>query len=202
MTTDKPRFVVLAGVDDSKAATEVVAAAAKQASRPGGELHLVHCMPLPLDAGQSTTQALEKGRELLERLSKDVHGPERVVLHLAAGAPWMELVQLAANLHVDEIVVGTHDYSPLKRLVLGSVAEQVVKKASCPVFVVRPVDYHAKAVPEIEPPCPDCLTAQRNSHGAQLWCDRHSRRHSHGRLHFELPEGFGQGSMSIRGGGD
>lgn len=196
--SDKPRTVVLAGVDNTKAATEVVAFASRQASVPGGELHLVHCLPLPLDAGQSTTTALEHGRELLESLAKHAHGPERVVLHLAAGSPWLELVQISANLHADLIVVGTHDYTPLKRLVLGSVAEQVVKKASCPVLVVRPIDYHKKEVPEIEPPCPDCLTTQRNSHGAQLWCERHSKRHVHGRLHYELPRGFGQGSMLVK----
>ena len=128
------RTVVLTGIDDSKAAHEVVKAAAREASHPLGELHIVYCMPLPLDAGQSTTQALEHGRELLERVAKDVVGPERVVLHLAAGAPWLEIVQLAANLHADLVVVGTHDYSPLKKLVLGSVAEQVVK-TPVPVYV-------------------------------------------------------------------
>jgi len=197
-TQDKPRTVVLCGVDDSKAAHDVIKAASREASVPGGELHLVHCLPLPLDAGQSTTQALEKGRELLEGYSKDITGPSRVVLHLAAGAPWLEIVQLSANIHADLIVVGTHDYSALKKLVLGSVAEQVVKKAACPVLVVRPQDYHAKAVPEIAPPCPDCLTTQRNTHGAQLWCERHSSRHAHGRLHYEIPEGFGQGSMFVK----
>lgn len=198
MSTETQRSVILTGVDDSNAAHEVVKAASREASRPGGELHIVHCLPLPLDAGQSTTQALERGRELLEALAKDAVGPSRVVLHLAAGAPWLEIVQLSANLHADLIVVGTHDYSALKKLVLGSVAEQVVKKASCPVLVVRPADYHARAVPEIEPPCPDCLSTQRNTHGAQLWCERHGKRHVHGRLHYELPSGFGAGTMLVK----
>jgi nucleotide-binding universal stress UspA family protein len=193
-----PRSVILTGVDSSKASIEVVKAAAQQAQRPGAELHIVHCLPLPLDAGQSTTQALEHGRELLENLAKEAVGVQRVVLHLAAGAPWLEIVQLSANLHADLIVVGTHDYSALKKLVLGSVAEQVVKKAACPVLVVRPADYHGKSAPEIEPACPDCLTTQRNTHGAQLWCERHSKRHAHGRLHFEFPEGFGSGSMNFK----
>ncbi len=192
------RNVVLTGIDDSKAAHEVVKAAAREATHSLGELHIVHCLSLPLDAGQSTTQALEHGRELLEKVAKEVVGPERVVLHLAAGAPWMEIVQLAASLHADLVVVGTHDYSPLKKLMLGSVAEQVVKKASCPVLVVRPADYHGKSVPEIEPPCADCLTTQRNTHGAQLWCERHSTRHAHGRLHFQFPEGFGAGMMNFK----
>jgi hypothetical protein len=46
------------------------------------------------------------------------------------------------------------------------------------VFIVRPKD-HAKAgrVPEIEPPCPECVAARRESQGQKLWCARHSERH-------------------------
>ncbi len=198
-SADRPRHVVLAAIDDSEAAAEVVRGGAREATYGGGELHLVHCLPLPLDAAQSTTRTLERGRQLLERMAEQAVGPSRVMLHLAAGAAWLEIVQLAANLHADLIVVGTHNYSTLKRLVIGSVAEQVVRKASCPVLVMRGRDYHASSVPEILPPCADCLSVQRSSRGARLWCERHSTRHARGRLHYQLPEGFGEGSMLLRG---
>jgi hypothetical protein len=46
----------------------------------------------------------------------------------------------------------------VKRLVLGSVAERVVHSARCPVYVVRRKDHLEVAdVPEIEPPCKECL---------------------------------------------
>jgi hypothetical protein len=84
------------------------------------------------------------------------------------------------------------------RLALGSVAEKVVRHAGCPVLVVRPKDYHARSGQEIEPPCPDCVATQKQTARATLWCERHSARHPHGRLHYELPPTFGVGSMNFR----
>jgi hypothetical protein len=72
-------------------------------------------------------------------------------------------------------MVGTHERTGVKRLLVGSVAEAVVRKASCPVIVVRPKDYSAHVPPEIEPPCPECLRMQRETAGARLWCERHSQ---------------------------
>jgi nucleotide-binding universal stress UspA family protein len=48
-------------------------------------------------------------------------------------------------------VIGTHGRGGVKRLVLGSVAETVVRKASCPVLVVRRKAYHPSESREIEP---------------------------------------------------
>jgi nucleotide-binding universal stress UspA family protein len=47
------------------------------------------------------------------------------------------LVEVAAELDADIIVIGTHGRTGLKRILLGSVAEMVVRRAGCPVFVVR-----------------------------------------------------------------
>jgi len=54
------------------------------------------------------------------------------------GAPWQEIVRLAADEHADMIVMGTQGRSGLDRLLLGSVAERVVRHAPCPVLTVRP----------------------------------------------------------------
>jgi len=106
---DRERFVVVCAVDDSAAAADVVKTAAYQALRSDGELHLIHCLQKPL--GENTTEALEAGRRLLEGLSKQENVTESVTLHLAAGVPWIEIVQLAANVHADLVVVGIHDQS-------------------------------------------------------------------------------------------
>jgi hypothetical protein len=74
--------------------------------------------------------------------------------------------------------VGTHGRTGLKRLVLGSVAERVLKTARCPVVVMRPKDHeNAGEVPDILPPCPDCVTTREASNGATMWCKRHSEHH-------------------------
>jgi nucleotide-binding universal stress UspA family protein len=55
-----------------------------------------------------------------------------------AGVPWKEIVHLAAEEHADMIVMGTQGRTGLEHLLLGSVAERVVRTAPCPVLTVRP----------------------------------------------------------------
>lgn len=202
-----PRVVVLAAVDGTTASEQVTATASRLAQTMiGAEVHLLYVIDvaprdaMPGDASfPNTTQALEEARGILERASDAVAQSfqGRVVGHLGAGTPWREIVQLAANLQADLVVVGTHDRKGIQRLVLGSVAEQVAKKAQCAVLVARAKDWN-EGVPEIEPPCAECVQKQRETKGATLWCDRHASRHTHGRLHYETPPTFGVGSMLIR----
>ncbi len=100
----------------------------------------------------------------------------RIHAHLRLEAPAQELAQIAADLEADLVVVGTHGRRGIARLLLGSVAEAVVRLAPCPVLVVRP-----KALPEqlpsIEPPCPQCLETRRATGGAEYWCAQHRERH-------------------------
>jgi nucleotide-binding universal stress UspA family protein len=57
--------------------------------------------------------------------------------HLVEGEPAAEILRLAAELPSDLIVLGTHGRTGLSRLLMGSVAEQVVRKAACPVLTVK-----------------------------------------------------------------
>ena len=56
---------------------------------------------------------------------------------LEVGVPFEEIVKAAEEEHADMIVMGTHGRSGLNRLLLGSVAERVVRLALCPVLTVR-----------------------------------------------------------------
>jgi len=53
------------------------------------------------------------------------------------GKPYAEIVKAAADLDVDLIVLGSHGRSGISHLLLGSVAEKVVRLAPCPVFTVK-----------------------------------------------------------------
>jgi nucleotide-binding universal stress UspA family protein len=201
------RVVVLAAVDASAFAERIANVTASLATRIGGsELHFVHViehLPTPDDliaSKPTATELLERGREHLEDIGRAAraHFAGRIVVHLAAGTAWREVLQMAADLHADLILVGTHDRKGIQRVVLGSVSEQIVRKASCPVLVVRPKDYHANASPYVDPPCSDCVATQHASAGKIFWCERHREHHPHGRLHYELPEPFAVGSMLIR----
>jgi hypothetical protein len=101
---------------------------------------------------------------------------QRVISHLRLEAPAEEIAQTAADLEADLVVVGTHGRRGISRLLLGSVAEAVVRLAPCPVFVVRPKALPAE-VPQIEPPCPRCVEARVASAGKEYWCEQHRERH-------------------------
>lgn len=108
----------------------------------------------------------------------------RVVTHVLSGAPASEIVWLAAKLGADLVVVGSHGRRGLSRLLVGSVAELVVRRAGCPVLVERGKRHEAAwTTPEIEPPCPQCLEARAASGGKELWCARHLEHHIRGHVY-------------------
>jgi nucleotide-binding universal stress UspA family protein len=59
-----------------------------------------------------------------------------VSTHILIGRPDVEIVRFAEEQGADLIVMGTHGYGGVKRLLLGSVADHVVRQASCPVLIV------------------------------------------------------------------
>lgn len=101
---------------------------------------------------------------------------ERLITHVRSESPATEIAQLAADLEAKVIVVGTHGRRGLRRFLLGSVAEGVVRLAPCEVLVVRPQDSEAD-VPKIEPPCPRCVEERKASGGKEYWCEQHRERH-------------------------
>lgn len=192
---DPRRAVVVAGVDDSPASRVAVAAAARFGRIPGTEVHLVHV--LPSTTGRTGgASAVELGAALLRSLAAEGSLSESAVLHLNVGTPWREIVQLAADVNADVVIVGSRDRSRLDRAVNGSVSEQVIRHARCPVFVSRVKD-HDVIVPAIEPPCSACLATQNETKGARLWCERHASRHVRGRLHYGFSSGIEGGSSQF-----
>jgi nucleotide-binding universal stress UspA family protein len=194
------RYVVLAAVDDSEMKHEVVRVCANLARTiPGAELHLVHVVenlpppvvlvPRPTGLGITTGEIVAAARAKLDALAAEARPAfeGRMIAHLAAGSAWKQILQVAIDVQADVVLVGTHGRTGVKRMILGSVAEAVVRKAACPVIVVRAKDYHALVPPEIEPACPDCLRTQRETKGTQLWCERHMEPHPRGHVMYELP---------------
>ena len=54
------------------------------------------------------------------------------------GVPFLEIIRYAKELEIDLIVLGTHGRTGLAHVLLGSVAERVVRKSPCPVLTVHP----------------------------------------------------------------
>jgi universal stress protein A len=70
----------------------------------------------------------------------------RIVLATRQGPPFQRILEYAREHQTDLIVMGTHGRGMVKHTLLGSVAERVVRKASCPVLTVRP-DGHEFVMP-------------------------------------------------------
>ncbi|HVY47355.1 MAG TPA: universal stress protein [Minicystis sp.] len=188
-------YVVLVAIDFSTASAAAMEQALELASRNApAEVHAVTVQELSLELLAPPNERIESPIAPLRDLAKDAATKfaashpasriERVVIHALFGSPVGEIVALAAELDADAIVVGTHGRRGVRRALLGSVAERVVRTAGCPVLVVRPKNHpDALKVPEIEPPCPACVEARRASDGAQPWCERHSEHHVHAHVY-------------------
>jgi nucleotide-binding universal stress UspA family protein len=187
------RFTIVVGIDFSDTGDLAFDQALELANgRENSDVHVVFVedeLTTPRLPAATSGRSSESD-EILERVQK--RATERldtfakralprmkhIVAHVRRGGPAEHIVQLASHLDADLIVVGTHGRRGIERWLLGSVAERVTKLARCPVFVVRPKDHeNVGKVPEIEPPCPDCVQTRRESGGAKLWCARHSEPH-------------------------
>lgn len=203
MNTQSNRVVIIAAVDQTAVSENVIHTATSLAPAiAGAELHFIYVIDVPsMVEGPYVSplpELLREARVFLDGITRDSAAKfaGRIAGHIGVGPPADQILQLASDVEADLIVVGAHGRKALARMMKGSVSQSVVKRAPCAVLVARPKDY--ASVPEIEPACPKCLEVQRATHGDNLWCTQHSSRHAHGRLHYELPESFGTGSMFIR----
>lgn len=196
--TSKP-YVIVVGIDFSPMGDAALERAFELASEhDNGEVHVIYVAraygPLVhLDTGpEIATLSMDDASGRLkayveERLTRFVNKRSdkglgsfaRAVTHIRLDAPAEEIAQLASDLEAKLVVVGTHGRRGVRRFLLGSVAEGVVRLAPCTVLVLRPPE--PAAAPSLEPPCPDCLKIRAETNGDELWCARHKERH--GRRH-------------------
>jgi nucleotide-binding universal stress UspA family protein len=81
---------------------------------------------------------LRTARARLERfVSENISEIDKVTSRVLIGTPFVEIIRYARELSIDLIVMGTHGHSALAAMLLGSVAEKVVRKAPCPILLVR-----------------------------------------------------------------
>ena len=91
---------------------------------------------MPMDFHQVQLNiANEKLTEISEKL---INYNANITRKVVEGTPFVEIIRYAKKNAIGLIVMGTHGYSGLEHSIIGSVAENVVRKASCPVLTVRP----------------------------------------------------------------
>jgi len=75
--------------------------------------------------------------DLMKSLPEGTMDVLEVETMVVKGVPFNEIINAATEINVDLIVIGTHGRTGLSHVMLGSVAEKVVRKATCPVLTVR-----------------------------------------------------------------
>src|SRR5215203_1093415 len=144
---------ILLATDGSTEAQLALASAAELSEKTASELHVVYVGHMPLVSYESpgaTTldpdlwrrmheDAEQEARTMLEAQVQRVGktGDEVAGVHARLGRPDAQIVGLADEIGAGLIVLGSCGLGPLRRALMGSVSDSVVRHAHCPVLIVR-----------------------------------------------------------------
>lgn len=140
---------ILAALDDSPRAPHVLRQAAELAARVGAVLHLCRAVVVPsgvptdaliLTSDVLAANLIDRSNRELATLAQSLHPGHTPIVWgervCRIGSPGQVVVDVAAELHMDLIVAGSHGYRILDRI-LGTTAARIVNHAHCSVLIVR-----------------------------------------------------------------
>ena len=140
---------ILAPTDFSEYSKQAVGAALELAKKFGAKLSILHVVELPpypvegyVPPSLTPTFLEDLERQASQELAQVVPEAEsagvEVARLVAVGSPYRKIIDMAEAEQVDLIVMATAGRTGFSRLVIGSIAERVVRTASCPVLTTRP----------------------------------------------------------------
>lgn len=131
-------------MDFSEGARAALAFAERLLCSEQTRLHLVTVDDDPLLMQQSTSQQFRDEEEdkmamrFVNLLPVERREKYRTKMAVRCGTAYYEIINYADENNIDLIVIGTHRRSQISKMLLGSVADQIVRKANCPVLTVPP----------------------------------------------------------------
>jgi nucleotide-binding universal stress UspA family protein len=134
---------ILVATDGSREAELAATTAADLAKSTNSELHVVHVGEfLPTMLAQTEVEPAQLEREAQERLDEQIRRIEEAggtvkEAHLRLGRADEEIVDLAHDMGAGFIVMGSRGRGRMRRALMGSVSDSVVRHAHCPVTIVR-----------------------------------------------------------------
>lgn len=144
---------ILFPTDLSDAAGEAQRYACSLAEQYGADLHVLSVVqdvtlvsPDPNSPWVIPASSLDEVKESVSKALEKIPDPQwcegkTVLRTVCSGIPFLEIIRYAKEKEIDLIVIGTHGRTGLVHVLLGSVAEKVVRKAPCPVLTVHPKDH-------------------------------------------------------------
>jgi nucleotide-binding universal stress UspA family protein len=136
---------IVVGVDSSKTSLKALRWALAEAKLRGSSLLLVHAFPRPELVGMTMVVTLPSDDELREASVQVLNealdavggaGDVAVATHVGAGGPASVLVEVAHDAEL--LVIGSRGLGGFRGMLLGSVTQQVIAHAPCPVVVITP----------------------------------------------------------------
>jgi Universal stress protein UspA and related nucleotide-binding proteins len=104
-------------------------------------VHVINPMRGDYEPNEASTQAVRRSEHLEQEVREHVDAADfddkQIDIVTREGRPADEIIAMAENDEIDQVVMGSRGLSGVKRLLLGSVAETVVRRADVPVNVVR-----------------------------------------------------------------
>jgi len=136
---------IVVGVDSSKTSLKALRWALAEAQLRGASVELVHAFPRPELVGMTMVVTLPSDEELREASAQVLAdalesvggaGEVEVSTHVGAGGPASVLVE--AGQDAEMLVIGSRGLGGFRGMLLGSVTQQVIAHAPCPVVVITP----------------------------------------------------------------
>ena len=137
---------ILVPIDFSDCAKKALQYAIPLAKEHKAALTLLYVVPPPYPVGEysgidyaqlQADMRMRGNMELSKLVTDEVRGAVPADTLVRVGSPATEITEAAESLDADAIVISTHGRTGLKHVLIGSVAENVVRRAPCPVLVVR-----------------------------------------------------------------
>jgi len=127
---------ILALYDDSAGADDVFTQAVDLASKNAAHLTLVDVLP----EWYTTRTELAERRKRLERVKPAIkaHGVDRIGIHVSSGTPFLEIIREINHGNHDLVIASAEGGSRLSSVFFGSTATHLMRKAPCPVWIVKP----------------------------------------------------------------
>jgi universal stress protein A len=152
-----PAFkTILMPTDFSEPSQRALEYAMALARRLGASLHLLHVVYFPIetaatpegywiDLGDMRQKMRDDAERRIQTLAASLQGIEVTTQVIDGTSPARAITQVAKERPVQMIVMGTHGHGGFTHLLLGSVAERVVRTAACPVLTVSAASAEAEA---------------------------------------------------------
>ncbi|OPY64646.1 MAG: hypothetical protein A4E57_03472 [Syntrophorhabdaceae bacterium PtaU1.Bin034] len=140
---------ILVPIDFSEYTDDIIKYATEIAQRFGSSIYLIHVIPnmdyfTPYESFMAAENIVTVQKGIEGEVTKDLEEVGRKITGIKTtniirtGVAFVEIIDYVRSEGIDLVIMGTHGRGGLEHILIGSVAEKVVRKSPCPVLTIRP----------------------------------------------------------------